>query len=190
MSLRISLSVLTVVVLAGPSPAADKKPSQLREFPFWSSPKQPHTGAFVPGLQAALQLTPEQMEKIEAACRETIDKPENKGKNAPGAAAARDKLFETVNGILSADQKKLIEKVNDAYARAISDLQDDFQPQFASTKGNPDEGAKVREAYHKAVIESFEKKLDGILSNEQRAALKKAAEEAKKRTGDKKKPNK
>jgi hypothetical protein len=190
MSLRIALSVLAVVLLAGSSPAADKKPSQLRQFPFWSSPKQPHARAFVPGLQAALQLTPEQIEKIEAACHETIDKPENKGKNAPGAAAARDQLFEKVAGILTADQKKLIEKVNDAYARAISDLQDDFQPQFASTKGNPDEAQKVREAYSKAIVESFEKKLDGILSNEQREAVKKAAEQEKKQAGNKVKPNK
>jgi hypothetical protein len=187
MLLRIALSMMAGILFAIPAAAAEKKPAELRDFPFWTGPKQPHARAFVPGLQAALQLTPEQVAKIEEACRETIDKPENKGKNAPGAAAARDKLFELVAGILTAEQKKQIEKVNDAYARAISDISGDFQARFAETKGNAEEGVKVRNAYQKAVIEAFEKKLDGILSNEQREAMTKAAEIEKKRAEEAKK---
>jgi len=187
MSLRIALSFVAGLLLAGPSTAAEKKPAELRDFPFWTGPKNPHARAFVPGLQAALQLTPEQVAKIEEACRETIDKPENKGKNAPGAAAAQEKLFDMVKGILTDDQRKQIEKVNDAYARAISDTYGDFEPQFVASKGNAEEMAKVRAAYTKAMTESFEKKLEGILSNEQREAVKKSAEVQKKREEEAKK---
>lgn len=193
MFLRVALTLIAGVFLAGPSAAAEKKPPQLRDFPFWTAPKNPHARAFVPGLQAALQLTPEQAEKIEAACQETIDQPNAKGKNAPGAAAAQQKVHELVAGILTADQKKQIEKVNDAYGRVVSDVGEEFQPQYASAKGNAEEAAKIRLAQQKAVAETFEKKLDGILSNEQREAVKKKAEVEKKREEENKKtpkPNK
>ena len=186
MLFRAVLTLIAGVMFAAPAAAAEKKP-QLRDFPFWTGPKQPHARAFVPGLQAALQLTQEQAEKIEAACQETIDQPDAKGKNAPGAAAAQQKLYEMVAGILTAEQKKQIEKVNDAYARVVSDVGEDFQPQFAAAKGNAEETEKVRQDLHKAVAEAFEKKLDGILSTAQRDAVKKAGEEQKKREEEAKK---
>lgn len=186
MFLRIALVFAAGVLIPNSSAAAEKTP-QLRDFPFWSAPKQPHARAFVPGLQAALQLTNDQIAKIEEACRDTIDQPNAKGKNAPGAAAAQEKLFELVAGILTDDQKKQIEKVNDAYDRAVNAASDDFQAQFAAAKGDAEETAKLRKEYQKAVVELFEKKLDGILSNEQRDAMKKAAEVEKKRVEESKK---
>lgn len=187
---RLALTLFAVALFTSPASAQEKKPGGLRDFPFWSAPKQLHARAFVPGLQAALMLTPEQCAKIEAACRETIDLPENKGKNAPGAAAATEKLHKMVAEILTDDQKKLIEKVNDAYARAVADVAEDFQPKLVAAKGNAEETAKLRQESQEAIAETMNKKLDGLLSNEQRKLVDAAAEVEKKRAEEAKKKGK
>lgn len=187
---RIALALFAFVLVANPVSAEEKKPAELRDFPFWSAPKQPHARAFVPGLQASLGLTPEQCAKIEAACQETIDLPENKGKNAPGAAAAVEKLHKMVADILTDDQKKLIEKTNDAYARVVADVGEDFQPKFAMAKGNAEDTAKLRQECQEAIVETMTKKLDGILTNEHREAVKKLAEIQKKQAEEAKKKGK
>jgi hypothetical protein len=175
------------IFLLGTAIGAEKTP-RLRDFPFWTAPKQPHARAFVPGLQAGLQLTPEQIAKIEEACRETIDQPDAKGKNAPKFAEAQEKLFQRVAGIITDEQKKQSEKENDAWAKAVSAVAEDLEPQFIAAKGNAEETAKLRAESQKRIREEFEKKLDGILSNEQREAVKKAAEIEKKQAEEK--PNK
>lgn len=185
---RSVLALAAVVLVAAPSLAQDKKKPGLRDFPFWSGPKQPHAREFLPGLQATLQLTPEQIEKIEAACNATIDLPENKGKNAPGAAAANEKLHKMVSEILTPEQKKLIEKTNDAYAKAVADAGEEFQPLYAAAKGNKEEMQKIRDQQKAAIEQNFEKRLDGILSPEQKKAMEEAAAEIKKRNADKVKP--
>lgn len=185
---RSALTLAAVVLLAAPSFAQEKKKPQLRDFPFWTGPKQPHARAFLPGLQATLQLTPEQMEKIEAACHETIDKPENRGKNSPTAGAANEKLHQLVGEILTPDQKKLIEKTNDAYAKATAEVSEEFQPLYGANKGNKEETQKIRDMQKAAVAENFEKKLDGVLSPEQKKAMAEAAAAIKKQKADKVKP--
>jgi hypothetical protein len=185
--LRTALTLVVVVLLAAPAAAQEKKPGGLRDFPFWTGPKQPHARAFAPGLQAALQLTPEQCERIEAACRETIDKPENRGKNNPGAAAATDKLHQMVGEVLTPEQKKLIEKINDAYGKAAAEAGEEFQPLYAASKGNAEETAKLREQQRAAVAENFQKRLDAILTPEQKKAVAEAAAAIKKQEENKKK---
>lgn len=130
MPFRLALAITAGVLLAGPAAAAEKKPAQLRDFPFWSAPKQPHA--------------------------------------------------KRVADILTADQKKLIEKVNDAYAKALPEAADEFQPQIEAAKGNAEETAKPRAMQREAVVAAFEKRLDQILSADQREAVKKAGEEARK----------
>src|SRR4051812_38481562 len=80
---------LTALVLAA-APALAQKKVELIDFPFWTAPKQPHAKPFVPGLQAALELTSEQVEKVLAARAATVDSPEVrtlKSKNDPSATA-------------------------------------------------------------------------------------------------------
>ncbi len=178
---RTLLTLAAAILVSAPLPAADKKPGPPRDFPLWTAPKRPHAHSLIPGLQAALQLTPEQLERLEAACRETIDKPEARGKNAPGAEAAAERLHAAIAGILTPEQKKLIEKVNDAYARAAADTAGEFEANFAAAKGNEEETAKVRKEYAEAVAAAFEKRLDAILPAEQREAVKKAGAEQKRR---------
>ena len=202
----------TVLVLAVAAllavPASAQKKAELHNFPFWSAPKRPHAQAFVPGLQAALELTPEQVEKIIAARTATVDSPEVralKSKGDPNATAdelatanakraeAGEKLYKEVDLILTNAQKALVEKVNDAYAKVASEVGEDFQAKFAAAKGNAEDFAAVRKELTEAIAAAFDKKLDAVLSADQKAAVKKAAEEEAKRAAenkDKPKPKK
>lgn len=206
MSARFVLALLAAALVSVPVHAQKKKP-ELTDFPFWSAPKTPHARAFVPGLAAALELTPEQTEKLLAARAATVENPElrklkQKGdpsatadelaKAAAARAEATEKLFKEVDGILTRDQKALIEKLNDAYAKVQSTVAEDFAFKFQAAKGNAEDTASLRKEQGEVVVSTFGKKLEGLLSNEQMAAVKKAAEEEAKRAtaSDKPKPKK
>jgi hypothetical protein len=203
---RIVLTLTAVGLFA--APAAAQKKAELTDFPFWTAPKQPHARAFVPGLQAALGLTPEQVEKILAARAATVDSPDLRGlkqKGDPNATAdelakasaaraeAMEKLFKEVDTILTKDQKALIEKVNDAFAKVAADVAEDFAPKLVAAKGNAEDTAALRKEQAEAIKTAFGKKLDAVLTDVQRAAVKKAAEEEARRAAankDKPKPKK
>ena len=187
MPTRTTLALAAAVLLTAPAAAADKKPAQLREFPFWTAPKTPHARAFVPGLQAALGITPEQAAKIEAACADTIDKPENRMKNSPTAAAAADALHAEVAKVLTGYQKKLIADLNDAYAGALEGAAAEYQPKLVAAKGNAEETAKLRAEMRDAITAGFTKKLDTVLTADERKAVAAAAAEHQKREEDAKK---
>jgi hypothetical protein len=195
---RIAVALAAVALSASPA-FAQKKPT-LTSFPFWTAPKQPRANDFVPGLTAALELTPEQVAKIAAAREATIDSPEVralKRKGDPNATAdelataaakraeASEKLFKEVDGILTKDQKALVEKINDAYAKVVAEVGEDFQPKFQAAKGNAEDTAALRKEQREAIAAAFDKKLGGVLSAEQKKAVEKAAEEAKKRAANK-----
>ncbi len=179
-----SLIAVVAALFGLSAAAADKKSPALRDFPFWTAPKQPHARAFVPGLQAALAISAEQAEKIEAACRETIDKPEARVKGAGGDAV--EKLHKRVAEILTAEQKKKIEKMNDLYAKVVSAVAEEFQPDLVAAKGDDEEMKRVRERQREALVESYGKKLETILSTDEMKAVEKAAAEQKKREENKK----
>ena len=203
---RTVLSLAVAALFA--VPASAQKKAEVGDFPFWTGPKTPHARAFVPGLQAALELTPEQVEKILAARAATVDSPEIralKSKGDPNATAdelakanaaraeATEKLFKEVDAILTKDQKALIEKINDAYAKVAAEVGEDFAPKFVAAKGNAEDTAALRKEQAEAIASAFDKKLDGLLTNDQKAAVKKAAEEEAKRAAankDKPKPKK
>jgi hypothetical protein len=205
---RTALVLVAASFFATPAFAQKEKKAELFDFPFWSAPKNPHARAFVPGLQAALQLTPEQTAKILAVMEETVNNPELRklpSKGDPNATAdqlatanakraeASEKLFKEIDTILTRDQKALIEKINDSYSKVVSEVSGEFEAKFVAAKGNAEDTAAARKEQGEAITAAMDKKLDGILSNEQRAAVKKAADEEAKRAADKKnkpKPNK
>jgi hypothetical protein len=205
---RTALALAAASFFATPAFAQKQKKAELPDFPFWTGPKTPHARAFVPGLQAALELTPKQTEAILKAMVETVNSPELAKlprKGDPNAtadqlaeastkrAAAAEKLHKQIDTILTTEQKGLIEKVNDTYARVVSEVGEEYQPKFVAAKGNAEETAAVRKEQAEAVADAMGKKLDGILTADQRAAVKKAAEEEAKRAAankDKPKPNK
>jgi hypothetical protein len=206
---RTALAAAAALAFAAPAPAQkEKKPAPPTDFPFWTAPKTAHAKPFAPGLNAALGLTPEQVEKLQAARAETVDSPEVrglKGKGDPNATAdelaaanakraeAAEKLYKAVDGLLTKDQKALVEKVNDAYALAAAGVAEEFQPKFVAAKGNADDTAALRKEAAEAVAAAFGKKLDGVLSADQKKAVEAAAAEEKKRAAanpDKPKPKK
>jgi hypothetical protein len=205
---RTALVLAAASLFAAPAFAQKEKKAELPDFPFWSAPKNPHARAFVPGLQAALQLTPEQTQKILAAMAETVNSEEIQKlprKGDPNATAdqfaqanarraeASEKLYKAIDKILTTEQKGLIEKVNEAYEKVVSELGEEFQPKFADAKGNEADTAAVRKELTEAIAAAMDKKLDGLLTNDQKAAVKKAAEEEAKRAAENKnkpKPNK
>jgi len=200
------LALVVVAATLPVAPAFAQKKLELNSFPFWTTPKQPHTHGFVPGLQAALELTPEQIEKIVAAQNATVNSPEIqalKRKGDPNAnadelakgnakrAEAAEKLFKEVDGILTKDQKALIEKMNQAFEKVIGEVGEQYQAKFVAAKGNAEEMAAVKKEHAEALVEGFNKRLNTILSTGQKQAVEKAAEIEKKRAAEAKpKPGK
>lgn len=191
---RIATTLAAVALCASPA-LAQKKPA-ISGVPFWTGPKMPHAQDFVPGLTAALGLTPEQIEKIAAARTATIDSPEIralKSKKDPNATAeelakaaekraeATEKLHKEVEGILTKSQTELIEKVNDAYAKVVAAVGEEYQQKLIDAKGNKEDTAALRKEMRETIAANFEKKLGGVLSAEQM----KAVEEAKKQAANK-----
>src|SRR5687767_4022119 len=80
MSYRASLMAGICFLLVTVAVADEKKPA-LGNFPFWSAPKREYADQFVPGLNAALMLTPDQISKLNEARRETIDSEAVRGSN-------------------------------------------------------------------------------------------------------------
>ncbi|MBX3400840.1 MAG: hypothetical protein KF873_19060 [Gemmataceae bacterium] len=188
MNARVLLIAVAALVVPTAS-AADKKPAALRDFPFWSAPKQPHARAFVPGLNAVLGITTDQAEKIEAACRETIDQPEARVKGSGGKAV--EKAHQLVAEILTAEQKKKIETINALYAEVLAATAKEFQGDFIDAKGNDEETKRIRERQAEAIREGFQEKLATVLSKDEIKAVKAAAElEAKRAAAAKDKPKK
>lgn len=200
--MKTLLTMLAGVVLLLPAYAQKPvKAPDLGDYPFWSAKKQARAKPFVPGLNAVLQLTAEQTEKIGKAKDEIMNSPDVRdalkaGKTDTTARAtleaAQKKLHETVLGILTTGQKDLIEKINTAYIEVAQKAVGDKQADLDSNKGNKEEQAKLRVAIEEKTIADFSAKLATILSKEQKEAFDKAAEEAKKRDADttKKKPSK
>jgi len=201
---RIAATLAAVCLFAAPV-HAQKKKAGIGNISFWSAPKNPHAPAFVPGLQAALELTPEQVQKLVAVRDETLDSEEVRALKKKGdpnatpeelAAAAEkrkevaEKFHKEIGSILTHDQKALIQSINDAYAKVVADVAEEYQPKLQAAKGNADETTTLRKEQREAVAAGFGKKLDGILSEKQLALVKQAAEEEAKRGGNKVKPKK
>jgi hypothetical protein len=179
--------------------AQKEKSRDVTNFPFFTAKKRGNVPQFVPGLTAALQLTEEQKEKIVAA-REEIMGSENvqavrrMSKADPNVTQAQreaaretlekaaDSLQQRAGAILTAGQKELIAKINDAYERAADGAVESLQSEFIDAKGDPTAMERLRENVKVKTEEDFLKALDGILSPEQKKAMATAAEVEKQHT--------
>lgn len=176
------------------SVAVQEKRPGVADFPFWSAPKQVYARQFVPGLNAALLLTAEQVEKLAAVRRETIGDPslvesarKQKGdRNATAeqrqavreaVQAAHEQLRARTAEILTTEQKALVARINATWADVQATVRQEFEPRFTVSKGNPDEQATVQKEYRAKVAEQFTQTVENLLTADQRAAMTKAAEE-------------
>lgn len=185
---RLTLIALSCLLFAGEVVAAEKVPA-IGNFPFWTAPKRDYSDQFVPGLNAALMLTPEQIAKLHEARRETIDNEElRKGtKKDPDAteaqrtaasqklSAAQADLRVRASNILTAEQRSVIEKANAAYVEVQQTVMQEFQPRLVAAKGNDLAKEEAQKEMKERFTAEFLRKLDGILSSDQKVALEQAA---------------
>ena len=182
------LSLIVVFALAASALAVEKKPA-IGNFPFWSAPKREFSDQFVPGLNAALLLSPEQIEQLHAARRETIDnetlrvatrKDPNLSEaqrevNRKLVSDAQANLRIKVSNILTADQRTLIEQINAVHQEVSKGVSEEFQPKLTASKGDDQTQEKFRQEMRERVSSDFRSKLDGLLSPNQKAAFDLAA---------------
>lgn len=185
---RFSILVVASLSLATLAEAQAKKPA-IGNFPFWSAPKQEFADQFVPGLNAALLLTDEQILKLQEARRETIDNEKIRGKKDKAvelSEADREARRQTtqeayvnlrtkVSNILTAEQRTLIEQINAAHLEVTNAASDEFGPQLTGAKGNDDLQKRLQQEKRDRIAANFKAKLENILSPSQKAAWEQAA---------------
>lgn len=180
--------------LVWPAFAQKQKATDLSGFPLlWSAKKAPLTGPFVPGLNAALLLTDAQKEKLIAARDETLSneklqklgagvKLNANASDAEREAArkatdeARDQFKTRVEAILTAEQRKLVERLNGIYDEALTAAQESYRGQLEQVvKTDKARMEELRKELREKGLADFKARLEGTLSKEQWAALTQAA---------------
>lgn len=183
-----AFALMVVFALAVSALAVEKKPA-IGNFPFWSAPKREFSDQFVPGLNAALQLSPEQIEQLHAARRETIDSEtiRTTARKDPNLSEAQREanrklvndaqasLRIKVSNILTADQRALIERINAVHQEVGKAVNEEFQPKLVASKGDDQAQERFRQEMRERVSADFRSRLDGLLSPNQKAAFDQAA---------------
>lgn len=185
---------LMLAALALPAAAQKQKSNDLAGFPLlWSAKKNPLTGPFIPGLNAALLLSAEQKEKLLTARAETLDDEKLRGlgtkvKQNPNASeaerdaaqraqeVARGQFQTRVEAILTPDQRKLVGTINGLYDESLTAAQEEYRGQFEQVvKTDKARQEELRREVQQKVLKNFRARLEGTLSKEQWAALTQAA---------------
>ncbi len=185
---------LMLAALALPAAAQKQKSNDLAGFPLlWSAKKNPLTGPFIPGLNAALLLSAEQKEKLLTARAETLDDEKLRGlgtkvKLNPNASeaerdaaqraqeVARGQFQTRVEAILTPDQRKLVGTINGLYDESLTAAQEEYRGQFEQVvKTDKARQEELRREVQQKVLKNFRARLEGNLTKEQWAELTQAA---------------
>lgn len=191
--LWLSLSLM-VAALALPAAAQKQKANDLAGFPLlWSAKKNPLTGPFIPGLNAALLLSAEQKEKLLTARAETLDDEKLRGlgtkvKLNPNASeaerdaaqraqeVARGQFQTRVEAILTPEQHKLVGTISGLYDESLTAAQEEYRGQFEQVvKTDKARQEELRREVQQKVLKNFRARLEGNLTKEQWAELTQAA---------------
>ena len=181
--------VLTIALLLTVTAVAVEKKPAIGNFPFWSAPKREYADQFVPGLNAALLLSPEQIEQLHSARRETIDSEtlrtatrKDPNLTEPQREAAHKLVSEAhaslrikVSNILTADQRALIERINAVHQEVQKGVLEEFQPKLTASKGDDQVQERLRNEMRERVSSDLRSRLDGLFSPNQKAAFEQAA---------------
>lgn len=192
----VILSVLFALcaALALPVLAEKHKATDLAGFPLlWTAKKTPLAGPFIPGLNAALQLSEEQKERLLTAREEILQNEKlqqlgAKVKSNPNAteaerdavqqaqAQARDQFKARVESILTAGQRTLVEQLNTVFDESLTAAQEAYRGQIEQvTKTDKARLEELRREVRETAVKNFKTRLEGMLTKEQWAALQKAA---------------
>lgn len=185
--------LILCTALALPALAQKEKRTDLGGFPLWSAKKNPLTGPFIPGLNAALLLTAEQRDKLVAAREEIMgnEKLQKLGasiKQNPNASEAdrdaarkvfeeaRDQFKDRVDTILNAEQRKLVATINGVFEEVSLATHEAYSARFGQLKGDKAGMEELQKEAREKGLKDLKGRLEGMLSKEQWAALSKAAE--------------
>jgi hypothetical protein len=197
MKARSLLTAVVLLVVNSALPAIAKKagPPSVTHLPLWTVKGNP-TPQFVPGLTAALLLTPGQQEQLAQAWQETM------GSEAVAAAArtlkldpnasdaqkeaaravidtASANLRQRIDATLAKDQKALITWINGIYAELGKSVGTEMEAEYAAAKGDKEARARVQQQTQEKLQTAFLQRLKEILTPEQWVAMSKAAEAEK-----------
>ena len=197
MNTRTLIALTLAVFVATPAAFAQKeKKASIGNFPFWPAMKgDGKTGQYLPGLNAALQFTDEQIQKINTAQHETLGGEEFKARGVkakdPNASAAeRDaaraayekaqiELNDRVSRVLTSEQQALIAKIGATHSEARASMSDELQNRYATVKGDKEALLKLQDEFKEKLETEFLTRINSYLTPAQRAAREKAAEEEK-----------
>ena len=192
--MKAMFSFLTVLVLVGLSSSpllAQKKGKRAKGPSLFST----QVKKAVPGIDAVVSLSDEQKAKYAelqkamvaseayvAAAKTIKNKDASKEDRKAALTAiktAKAGLAAKLNGIIGADNATLVNKVNDAVASAQKDLRTEYKAKLKEAKGDKDATAALRKEMTAKAASSISEKVNALLSDAQKEAIKNASTKGK-----------
>ena len=192
--MKAMFSFLTVLVLVGLSSSpllAQKKGKRAKGPSLFST----QVKKAVPGIDAAVSLSDDQKAKYAelqkamvaseayvAAAKTVKNKDASKEDRKAALTAiktAKAGLAAKLNGIIGADNATLVNKVNDAVASAQKDLRTEYKAKLKEAKGDKDATAALRKEMTAKAASSISEKVNALLSDAQKEAIKNASTKGK-----------
>lgn len=188
--MKAMFSFLAVLVLVGLSSSpllAQKKGKRAKGPSLFSG----QVKKAVPGIDAVVSLSDEQTAKYAelqkamvaseayvAAAKTIKNKDASKEDRKAALTAiktAKAGLAAKLNGIIGADNATLVNKVNDAVASAQKDLRTEYKAKLKEAKNDKDATAALRKEMTAKAASSISEKVNALLSDAQKEAVKKAS---------------
>ncbi|MCH2367916.1 MAG: hypothetical protein MK554_11990 [Planctomycetes bacterium] len=188
--MKAMFSFLAVLVLVGLSSSpllAQKKGKRAKGPSLFSG----QVKKAVPGIDAVVSLSDEQKAKYAelqkamvaseayvAAAKTIKNKDASKEDRKAALTAiktAKAGLAGKLNGIIGADNATLVNKVNDAVASAQKDLRTEYKAKLKEAKNDKDATATLRKEMTAKAASSISEKVNALLSDAQKEAVKKAS---------------
>ena len=188
--MKAMFSFLAVLVLVGLSSSpllAQKKGKRAKGPSLFSG----QVKKAVPGIDAVVSLSDEQTAKYAelqkamvaseayvAAAKTIKNKDASKEDRKAALTAiktAKAGLAAKLNGIIGADNATLVNKVNDAVASAQKDLRTEYKAKLKEARKDKDATAALRKEMTAKAASSISEKVNALLSDAQKEAVKKAS---------------
>ena len=192
--MKAMFSFLAVMVLVGLSSSpllAQKKGKRAKGPSLFSG----QVKKAVPGIDAVVSLSDDQKAKYAelqkamvaseayvAAAKTIKNKDASKEDRKAALTAiktAKAGLAAKLNGIIGADNATLVNKVNDAVASAQKDLRTEYKAKLKEAKNDKDATAALRKEMTAKAASSISEKVNALLSDDQKEAVKKASTKGK-----------
>ena len=192
--MKAMFSFLTVLVLVGLSSSpllAQKKGKRAKGPSLFSG----QVKKAVPGIDAVVSLSDEQKAKYAelqkamvaseayvAAAKTIKNKDASKEDRKAALTAiktAKAGLAAKLNGIIGADNATLVKKVNAVVASAQKDLRSEYKDKLKEARKDKDATAALRKEMTAKAASSISEKVNALLSDAQKEAIKKASTKGK-----------